>query len=157
MKFSITEPVFFLGKDRKPGEVLDNPTGPYKYQPGTGKRIAQFVELPSENKPVVQPPPIPTPLPAVSLIEPKPIVTKPMTAPEPGSFAASLKAMLDEAKSGLAQARADGMATVKEAVGKLNDAKTATAHVAGTMAKTIEDEAASAMSELGQISNDLGV
>ena len=73
----------------------------------------------------------------------------------PGSFAASLKAMMDEAKAGLAQARSDGLAKVGEAVGKLNEAKTAVATVSGTLAKTIEAEAASVMSELGQISNDL--
>ncbi len=80
-----------------------------------------------------------------------------MTAPAPGSFAASLKAMMDEARAGVAQARADGLATVQTAVGKLADAKTATLHVAGTMAKTIEDEASSVLAELGQISNDLGL
>lgn len=78
----------------------------------------------------------------------------PMNAP--GSFAAQLKAMMDEAKSGLAQARTDGLAKVGEAVGKLNEAKAAVATVSGTMAKTIEDEAAAVMSELGQVSNDLG-
>lgn len=78
-----------------------------------------------------------------------------MTTPASGSFAASLKAMLDEARAGLVQARAEGTAMVQEAVGKLNEAKAATAKVAGNMAQQIHDEAASAMSELGQISNDL--
>lgn len=79
-----------------------------------------------------------------------------MTAPA-GSFAAGLKAMLDEARAGLEQSRADGLAQVQGAVGKLNEAKVATAHVSAKMAKTIEDEAANALAELGQISNDLGV
>lgn len=92
-----------------------------------------------------------TPLPTVNITE-----TEPMTSPTPGSFAASIRAMMDEARAGVAQARADGLAKVGEAVGKLNDAKAATAKVAGTMAQTIEDEAASVLSELGQISNDLG-
>jgi len=78
------------------------------------------------------------------------------TAPAPGSFAAGLKAMMDEARAGVAKARADGLATVQQAVGKLNEAKAATEKVAGSMAKTIEDEAAAVLSELGQISNDLG-
>lgn len=82
--------------------------------------------------------------------------TPPVAKPASGSFSASIKAMMDEARAGVAQARADGLVQVKDAVGKLNDAKTATAKVAGTMAKTIEDEAASVLSELGQISNDLG-
>jgi hypothetical protein len=71
------------------------------------------------------------------------------------SFAASLRALMDEARAGVAQARADGLTKVTEAVGKLNEAKTATAHVAGAMAKMVEDEAAAVMAELGQISNDL--
>jgi hypothetical protein len=85
------------------------------------------------------------------------IRTEPMSIPAaPGSFAASLKAMMDEARAGIAQARTDGAAKVSDAVSKLNDAKVATTHVAGTIAKTIEDEAADVLRELGQISNDLG-
>jgi len=83
--------------------------------------------------------------------------TAPMTTPAPGSFAASIKAMMDEARAGVAKARSDGIAAVGEAVGKLNDAKTATAHVAGKMVQTIHDEAASVLAELGQVSNDLGL
>lgn len=79
-----------------------------------------------------------------------------MSAPVSGSFAASLKAMMDEARAGLEQARSDGKARVSEAVGKFAEAKTATVSVAGNIAKTIEDEAASVMAELGQISNSLG-
>lgn len=81
---------------------------------------------------------------------------KPMSTPAPGSFAASIRAMMDEARDGVARARADGLTQVRDAVGKLHEAKDATIHVAGQMAATIEDEAASVMSELGQISNDLG-
>jgi hypothetical protein len=49
-----------------------------------------------------------------------------MSTPIPGSFAASMRAMMDEARAGVAQARADGVAKVGEAVSKLNDAKVAT-------------------------------
>lgn len=82
--------------------------------------------------------------------------SKPMTMPAPGSFAASLRALMNEARAGVEQARADGLAQVGDAVSKLNEAKAATRHVAGNMAKTIEDEAAAVLRELGQISNDLG-
>lgn len=92
-----------------------------------------------------------TPIPAVNVTEGKPL----MTTPAPGSFAASIRAMMDEARAGVAQARADGLAKVGEAVGKMNEAKVATAKVSANMVKTIEDEAASVLSELGQISNDL--
>jgi|SRR5581483_552595 len=91
-------------------------------------------------------------LPSVALIPDKPEAAS-MTTPAPGSFAASIRAMMDEARQGIAQARADGLAKVSEAVGKLTEAKTATAQVAASMAKTIEDEAASVLAELGQISN----
>lgn len=91
-------------------------------------------------------------LPAVAL---QPKETKPMATPASGSFAASLKALMDEARAGVAKAREDGHARVKDAIGKLNEAKAATEQVTSSMAKTIEDEAASVMSELGQISNDL--
>lgn len=58
-------------------------------------------------------------------------------------------------RAGVEQARTDGLTKVTEAVGKLNDAKAATTKVAAGMAKQIEDEAASALSDLGQISNEI--
>jgi len=79
-----------------------------------------------------------------------------MSKPASGSFAASIRAMMDEAREGVAQARAEGLARVSDAVSKLHDAKTATRHVTGQMAATIESEAADVLAELGQISNDLG-
>lgn len=91
-----------------------------------------------------------TPIPAVSITE-----GKPMTTPAPGSFAASIRTMMDEARAGVAKAREDGLAKVGEAVSTLNGAKVAIAKVSDQMASTIADEAASVMSELGQISNDL--
>lgn len=94
----------------------------------------------------------PTPLPVVNITEGKPPMT---VVPARGSFAASIRAMMDEARAGIDQARADGLAKVGDAIGRLNDAKVATGKVAGAMAKTIEDEAADVLSELGQISNDL--
>lgn len=94
-----------------------------------------------------------TPLPPVGLMPAQTTETKPMGTPAPGSFAASLRAMMDEARSGVAQARADGLAQVGEAVKQLGEAKTAIVQVTGTMARTITDEAASVMAELGQISN----
>jgi hypothetical protein len=100
---------------------------------------------------------------AVSARRPRPPIVNFTTETPPGksmaatgSFAASLRALMDEARSGLEQARSDGRARVGEAVGKLHEAKVATAHVAGSMAKTIEDEASAVMAELGQISNSLG-
>lgn len=48
MKFRITEPVFFLGRLRQPGEEMEAPVGPYRQVvvPGGLKNIPQFVEMP---------------------------------------------------------------------------------------------------------------
>lgn len=113
------------------------------------------IELAFREPPMSTPNVIVTPLPpSVSYNQPQ---GNTMTStPAPGGFAAGIRAMMDEARAGVEKARADGLAKVGEAVQKLNDAKAATEHVAGSMAKTIEDEAASVLAELGQISNDLG-
>lgn len=108
--------------------------------------LAKFGRAPAEKQTA-------TLLPTINL-EPRKAET--MTAPKPGSFAASIRAMMDEARQGVAQARADGLAKVGEAVGQLNEAKVAIGHVAGQMAATIESEAADVLAELGQISNSLG-
>jgi hypothetical protein len=91
---------------------------------------------------------------------PAPAIPAPTIAPirkpvAPGSFAASLKSMMDEAVAGVEQAKADGLTKVRTAVGKLGEAKAATVRVTDNMVTNIEDQAASIMSELGQISNDL--
>lgn len=70
-------------------------------------------------------------------------------------FAASLKALMDEARADLERTRTEGMTRVQGALGKYSEAKAATVQVSASLAKTIEDEAASVMAELGQISNDL--
>ena len=88
-------------------------------------------------------------------ITPLPLVTYGTTIMT-GSFAANLRSMMDDARAGVAKARADGLAKVGEAVSKLEEAKAATIHVVGNIATTIENEAADVMAELGQISNDLG-
>jgi uncharacterized protein YicC (UPF0701 family) len=91
--------------------------------------------------------PAPTPLPSVEIAKAE--TPKPQNA----GFAASIRAMMDEARSDLAKAREEGLSKVKNAVGKLTEAKAAVVQVSGSMAKTIEDEAASVMAEIGQISN----
>jgi hypothetical protein len=91
-------------------------------------------------------------LPSVALIPDKP-KDAPMSTPAPGSFAASIRAMMDEARAGVAQARTDGLAKVGAAIAKLDEAKVQTARVAEGMARAIADEADAALAELGQISN----
>lgn len=48
MKIRITEPVFFFGKQRSVGEIMEAPVGPFRQVvvPGGLKNIPQFVELP---------------------------------------------------------------------------------------------------------------
>ena len=153
MKFEITEPVYFDGKDRKPGEILEYPVGPYRYQPGTGKRIAQFVELPSENKPVAVPPPIPTPLPSVSPITPGPIAAKPIEKPSmsiTGLQSGAFKAMLADMRKEIADAQNQGVADVKATV---VEARTEiTTAVAGVKEK-VRAEVADALQEFSTFTN----
>lgn len=91
-------------------------------------------------------------LPTVDIVPAEP-VAKPAAS---GSFAASLKAIVDEAKAGIEQAKANGLAQVRDAVGDLTKAKDATIRVTDNMASTVKSQAADIMAELGQISNDLG-
>lgn len=94
--------------------------------------------------------------PAPVLVDPAPVAAPAPRAPAKGGFAASLKALMDDARAGVAKAREDGTAQVQSAVAELHQAKAAVAHVTGKMAQTIKDEVADIRGELSQISNDLG-
>lgn len=52
MRFRITEPTFFLHSERKVGDILEAPVGPYRNVATGGglQRIPQFVEMPEEIK-----------------------------------------------------------------------------------------------------------
>jgi hypothetical protein len=76
-----------------------------------------------------------------------------VTAPQPGNFASQIRGMLDQARADLEAARNAGLAKVGGAIEKMRDAQTQTQFVTAGMAKTIEDEAAAVLAELGQISN----
>lgn len=69
------------------------------------------------------------------------------------SFSASLRAMLDEARDGVARAQAEGLAKVREAVGRFDEAKAATQQVAQRTVNQIDDEVSSILADIGQISN----
>jgi hypothetical protein len=97
--------------------------------------------------PELSPPPLPSP---TAPAEPK---GQPMASPAPGGFAAQIKAMLEGARNDLAQAKADGLAQVQEAVTEHVKAGQQVKAVAATMATAIKDETAAALAELGQISN----
>jgi hypothetical protein len=76
-----------------------------------------------------------------------------MSKPAPGGFAAQIRSMMDGARSRLAQAQADGIAKVSEAVNEHERATAQVVAVTENMVRTIEDETAAALAELGQISN----
>jgi hypothetical protein len=116
-------------------------------QMATDEEIAAALHLGGTTQPA-------TPLPPAPTIQQAPVA--PVSKPSPpGSFAASLRAMMDEARASLEQARSDGTTQVKKAVEKLAMAKESVGKVSGQIAKTISDEADDVMAELGQISNDL--
>jgi hypothetical protein len=113
--------------------------------------VPPHVPAPSQRRSFMTEPTTPesTPLPNVEIAPGQP----PLAKPASGSFAASIRAIMDDARADIEQARADGLSKVREAVGKLTEAKAAIVQVTNSMAKTIEDEAASVTAELGQISN----
>lgn len=95
----------------------------------------------------------------VTELPPAAILAEPPAAPaarRPGGFAASLKALVDDAKSSIAQAQADGFAEVQSAVADLHKVKATVKHVTGNMAAGIRGDIADIHAELGQITNDLG-
>ena len=93
MKIRITEPTFWLGAERKAGDVLDNQqTGPFRSElsPGFGlKRVPQFVEMAEEIKQE----------PAPALAVPPPVTIEPpkVAPPASGSFAEATAAVLKPA------------------------------------------------------------
>jgi hypothetical protein len=86
MRFRITEPVFFWGKQRQVGEVMDAPAGPYRNTVVGGQglvRVPQFEEIPVTEEtaapaPIVQ---TPTPPPPASFAEATAAVIKPVAKP----------------------------------------------------------------------------
>lgn len=85
--------------------------------------------------------------------QPLPVKGPSMTKPAPGGFAAQIRSMMDGARNRLAQAQADGIAKVSDAVNAHERAVGQVVAVTTTMVQTIEDETAAALAELGQISN----
>jgi hypothetical protein len=92
MKFRITEDTFFQGQNRKVGDILDFPVGPYRNEvqgPNGLQRIPQFVEVAESVQHV-------TPLPPLTM----PVTTEPsqetfmsITGIQSGAFEAKLAQM----------------------------------------------------------------
>lgn len=134
MQFRITEPVFFLGANRRTGDVLEAPVGPYKSitgQNGRPQRIPQFeVILPD------QPPPLPntTPLPvAAPVVKPAASLT--------GLDNGLIGAAIERAKQRLVAKAHEGVAKIETAVAtgekKLDGV---TSNLAAKVEKEIEDQ-----------------
>jgi hypothetical protein len=83
------------------------------------------------------------------LSQEKPVVT----APQPGSFVAQIRAMMDGARADLAKTKEDGIAQIKEAVTEHVKAGEQVKAVTASMVQVIKNETADALAELGQISN----
>ena len=149
MKFRITEDVFFFGRLRKAGEVMEAPVGPYKSQPGAGglKRIPQFVELPHEIQVTEQTQPEATPLPTVTMAPATDKVTSSVTGA--GHAALSIKQMMADGKTAIATAHQH----VLEQAGKLNKAAAALQGLGDDLGSEADD----LLAAIGQFKNDLGV
>lgn len=99
MRIRITEPTFFLGQDRKEGDILDQvEVGPFRTKviPGGLARIPQFVEMPEEIKRTI----------AVAaadvgkvedILPPMPAQQANALTPAPGSFGEATAAVLKPA------------------------------------------------------------
>lgn len=147
MKIQITEPVFFLGQDRQPGDVLEAEVGPYRYEPGAGglKRTAQFVRLPEPVK--VETNQMTDPLPTVNLNPAKEPATSGITGA--GHATLTLKEILADGKSAIAGAHQH----VMEQAGKLKKA----AGALQGLGDDIGSEADDLLAAIGQFKNDIGL
>lgn len=93
-------------------------------------------------------------IPAVTALAPAPAKPKAISmTTSPGSFASQLKAIVEEARAGVDEAKAQGLARVRDAVGNLKKAAEHTIIVSDNMAQTINAQADDVLAELGQISN----
>lgn len=132
MRFKVTEPTFFLHKEREPGDTLEHPVGPFRYEPGAGglKRTAQFEEIKMTD----------------ALANPFG-GTKPMsfTGFKPGSIRAALDAAKKQAEADLTEA----MGTLAEAQAKAAEVPAAIKNVASQIKK----EAADALQEFATFTN----
>jgi hypothetical protein len=151
MKFTITENTFFEQKERKIGEVMDAPVGPYRYERGPdGKmqRVAQFVEVAQEIPAMADPvaPPV-NQMAAPAITKPSPIadpVKKVITGAS--GFGTDFKAQLAAAKAKIAAAQAQ----VGTALSNLDTAAARAVQVAAAIQAEADDLNAS----IGQVSNE---
>jgi hypothetical protein len=143
MRIRITEPVFFHGQQRRVGEQMVVPLGPYRTQviPGGLSRIAQFVEMPDETTvPVEIPAPTPAAQGAASVAAIK-------VAPKANPLAARIRslttrrakfqdtaaAILTESESAMTEVEATGPAILKRAAAASTDELTAITDLATSL------------------------
>lgn len=97
MKIRITEDTFFYGQERRAGDVMNAPDGPYKNTVVGGKglvRVPQFVELPEQIMTETQPTPEPAVPPPASFGEATAAVLKPV--PKPATQAKTNASLLSQ-------------------------------------------------------------
>jgi hypothetical protein len=145
MRFEITEPTFFWGKQRQVGEIMEAPVGPYRnFATGGGlQRIPQFIEMPEEIVETMQ-----TAVAASSVQPTAPSVAPAIKiAPKANPLAARIRSLTtrrakfqDEASSILAQGEtamaaieANGPAILKRASQASTDELTAIADLATSL------------------------
>jgi hypothetical protein len=108
MRIRITEPTFFLGKDRHVDEILEDVrTGPHRSEmvPGGLKLIPQFVEMPEEIKQIIHDAANETASPAIAAmpdIAPVQAPALPTNSHAPGTFAEATAAVLKPAPKPIA-------------------------------------------------------
>lgn len=154
MRIKITEPAFWLGQERKPGDILDNQiTGPFRIEAGAGgiKRIAQFVEMADENQQqTAQAAPLVDTGTAASAIQ-TPALIPPAapakTAPKANPIAARIRALtgrqakfddyaaslLDKGEAAMAKVETDGPAILERSVEAAQDKLTAITDLADSL------------------------
>ena len=125
MKFKITSPVFFWGKERQPGEIMDAPVGPYRNTVVGGQglvRVPQFEEI-SVTDTTTAAPTAPATTPATAtfaqataaVLNPAPVAPKAKPAPLAARVRAltARKAKFQDLAAGLLTAGETAMATIE--------------------------------------------
>jgi hypothetical protein len=152
MRFRITEPTFFLHKDREIGEIMEAPVGPYRNVATGGglQRMPQFVEMPDEIKDIIQTAvaneakDAPTVLTVPSVVNaPSPVKVAPKANPlaariralttRRAKFQDDAAAILGPAETAMTEIETNGPVVLKRAAQASNDEMTAITDLATSL------------------------
>lgn len=176
MKFRFTENTFFDQKERNAGDVMEAPTGPYKFERGPDGKMQRLplFQVIEEAKPMadpVVPPPnvistaAANPLPAGGAVTgwaPQVTLTVdgPKPLPKPAPVADPIKKTITGAgalgaafKDRIAKSMANVAAAKSQLTGALDDIDGASAS-AVNVAKALQAEADDLKASIGQVSNE---